>query len=188
MVTPAPVTAYALKSAGVGNERSARFVLAMITPDLRDESPLHTRRLYKYLTALNGEHIQGQLVSERSCGRPIFGLCRSKIRFGAVSCGEAVRSGGSLVLVDQAAEEALTPDSVGLEVGDGGRGGRFGAVRGQLLPGLVGTVPVVVPEVFGQGCASVGLVVDQHAVEELSAESAHDSLSQIAFALGACGG
>ena len=66
-----------------------------------------------------------------------------------MSCGEAVRSGGSLVLVDQASEEALTPDPVVLEVGDGGRGGRFGVVRGQLLPGLVGTVPVVVPEVFG---------------------------------------
>jgi hypothetical protein len=77
-------------------------------------------------------------------------LCRSKIRFGAVSCGEAVRSGASLVQVDQASQEALTPDPVGLEVGDGGRSGRFGAVRGQLLPGLVRTVPVVVPEVFGQ--------------------------------------
>ncbi|MGW7547122.1 hypothetical protein ACWGKQ_39380 [Streptomyces sp. NPDC054770] len=42
----------------------------MTTPDLRDESPLHTRRPCKYLTALNGVHIQGQLVSERSA-RPV---------------------------------------------------------------------------------------------------------------------
>lgn len=55
MVIPVPVTAYALTLAVDGNERSARSVRAMTTPDLRDESPLHTRRLYKYLTALNGE-------------------------------------------------------------------------------------------------------------------------------------
>ncbi|MFG2832351.1 hypothetical protein ACGFWI_33640 [Streptomyces sp. NPDC048434] len=65
MVTPVPVTAYALTLTVDGNERSARSVLAMTTPDLRGESPLHTRRLDKYLTALNGEHIQGQLISER---------------------------------------------------------------------------------------------------------------------------
>ncbi|MFF0201950.1 hypothetical protein [Streptomyces sp. NPDC005017] len=75
MVTPVPVTAYALTLAVDGKERPARSVLAMTTPDLRDESPLHTRRLYKYLTGLNGERIRGQLVSERSAhpvnpGRP----------------------------------------------------------------------------------------------------------------------
>jgi hypothetical protein len=63
------------------------------------------------------------------------GLCRSKIRFGGARCGDAVRSGGVVVLVDQVAQDGLSPDPVGLEVGDGGRGGRFGAVRGQLLPG-----------------------------------------------------
>jgi hypothetical protein len=119
-------------------------------------------------------------------------VCRSKIRFGAVSCGEAVRSCASLVLVDQASEEALTPDPVGVEVGDGGRGGRggrgggFGAVRGRLLPGLVGAVPVVVPEVFGQDCASVGLVVDMRS--RSSRRRVPTALSRIAFALGACGG
>lgn len=55
MVTPVPVSAYAPTLAVDCNERSLRSVLAMTAPDLRDESPLHTRRLYKRLTALNGE-------------------------------------------------------------------------------------------------------------------------------------
>jgi hypothetical protein len=57
-------------------------------------------------------------------------LCRLKIRFGTVSCGDAVRLGGVVVLVDEAVEDGLSSDSVGLEVGDGCRGGRFGAFRG----------------------------------------------------------
>ncbi len=57
-------------------------------------------------------------------------LSRSKIRFGAVSCGGVVRSGGALVLVDQSSEDGLSSDRVSLEVGDGGRGGWFGAVWG----------------------------------------------------------
>jgi hypothetical protein len=47
-----------------------------------------------------------------------------------VSCGDAARSGSVTVFVYQAAEEGLLPDAMGLEVGDGGRGGRFGAVWG----------------------------------------------------------
>jgi hypothetical protein len=49
-------------------------------------------------------------------------LCRSKIRFGGARCGDAVRSGGVVVFVDQAAQDGLPLDPVGLEVGDGGRG------------------------------------------------------------------
>lgn len=57
-------------------------------------------------------------------------VCRSKIRFGPVNCGDAARSGSVTVFVYQAAENGLSPDAMGLEVGDGGRDGRFGAVWG----------------------------------------------------------
>jgi hypothetical protein len=53
-----------------------------------------------------------------------------------------------MVLVDQAVEDGLPSDSVGLQVGVADRGGRCGALRWQLLPGLVGPVLVVVVEVF----------------------------------------
>jgi transposase len=45
---------------------------------------------------------------------PLGILCRSELRFGPVSCGDAVRSGSVAVLVDQAVQDALSPDSVGL--------------------------------------------------------------------------
>ncbi|MGW4025652.1 hypothetical protein [Streptomyces sp. NPDC005009] len=83
MVTPVPVTTYALTLAVYGNERSTHSVLAVTAPDLRDESPLCTRCLYKYLTAPNGEHIHGAqpVISDvrqnRSKLRPLGGtqLC-----------------------------------------------------------------------------------------------------------------
>ncbi len=55
-------------------------------------------------------------------------LCRSKIRFSSVSCGDAVRSGSVTVFVYQTVEDRLSLDSMGLEVGNSGRDGRFGAV------------------------------------------------------------
>lgn len=57
-------------------------------------------------------------------------LCRSEIRTGAVSCGDGVRSGGAVVVVDQAAEDWSLLYPVRLEVGDGGRVGWFVAGRG----------------------------------------------------------
>ncbi|MGW5733649.1 MULTISPECIES: hypothetical protein [Streptomyces] len=55
--------------------------------------------------------------------RPIGILCRSKMRFRSARCGDAVPSGGVVVLVDQAPQDGPSPDPVGLEVGHGGRGG-----------------------------------------------------------------
>lgn len=57
-------------------------------------------------------------------------VCRSKIRFSPVSCGDAARSGSVTVFVYQAVEDGLSPDAMGLQVGDSGRGGWFGAVWG----------------------------------------------------------
>jgi hypothetical protein len=73
----------------------------------------------------------------------------SKIRFDAVRCGDAIRSGSVSVLIDQAAEDGPSSDPMRLEVDDGGRGGWCSAVRGQLLPSLMGTMLVVVPHVLG---------------------------------------
>jgi hypothetical protein len=68
---------------------------------------------------------------KRVVTKPELGiLCRSKIRFGAVTCADVVGSGGVLVLVDHASEDGLSSNPAGLEVGDGGRGGRLVAVRG----------------------------------------------------------
>ena len=81
----------------------------------------------------------------RSCfTTPIFRtftVCRSKIRFGPVSCGDAVRSGSVVVvLVDQAVDDvgALDP---------GGHIDRLGGLvqRRSLFPRLVWPMTVVMP-------------------------------------------
>jgi hypothetical protein len=48
----------------------------------------------------------------------------------AVTCVDVVGSGSALVLVDEAAEDGLSSNLVGLEVGDSGRGGRLVDVGG----------------------------------------------------------
>jgi hypothetical protein len=84
-------------------------------------------------------------------------------------CGDAIRSGRVAVLVDQAAEDGPSSDPVGLEVGDGGRGGWSVTVRRELAPGLARTVRVVVLELLVEDRLGVGLVVDQDLVEDFAA-------------------
>jgi hypothetical protein len=97
-----------------------------------------------------------------------FPLCRSKIRFSAVSCSDTGWSSSAVVLVDQAAEYGVSSDPVGFKVGDGCCGRRPGGLRRQLLPGLVGAMPVVVLDVCGEHGMGVGFVEDQDPIEKLA--------------------
>jgi hypothetical protein len=62
-----------------------------------------------------------------------------------------------------------------------------GLSRCELAEGTVWPGGVVVPQVFGQHLAQVVLIDDQQPVEELP-RRVPMILSQMAFALGACGG
>ncbi|MDF2258833.1 hypothetical protein [Streptantibioticus ferralitis] len=73
-------------------------------------------------------------ASSLSCSAPLRTLCRPNIRFAAVTCGDAIRSGSVVVLVDETAQDGMPSDPVGLKVADHCRSGRFGAVWGRLLP------------------------------------------------------
>ncbi len=73
-----------------------------------------------------------------------------------------------VVLVDQAAEDGFSSDAVGLEVVGGVRWGSVRAVRWELLPGLVGAVFVVVPDVLSEDGVGVGLVDDEDSVEDFA--------------------
>jgi len=109
-------------------------------------------------------------------------LWGSEMRFG-VSRGQLR---GDVVLVGEAAEDLLAADPV---LGEVDRFWRTGACLGwcELAEGAVRPGGVVVPQVLGQPPAQVLLVDDQQPVEELPGQVPMN-LSQIAFALGACGG
>src|ERR1019366_373933 len=85
-------------------------------------------------------------------------------------------SGGSLVFVDQAAEDPFSADPAGAGVccGDAGSGAR---VRDALVDALMGAGGVVMLLVFGQDGAQVRLVQDQGPVEELTAQGANQALA-----------
>jgi hypothetical protein len=106
----------------------------------------------------------------------------SEIRFG-VSCGQ---SGGDVVLVGESAEDLLPADP---ELGEVDRFRRPGISlsRGELAEGTVRPGSVIVPQVLGQRSSQVVLIDDQDPVQELP-RRVPTSRSQIAFALGACGG
>ena len=57
----------------------------------------------------------------------------------------------------------------------------------ELAEGAVRPGSVIVPQVFGQRPSQMMLIDDQQPVEEFPAQGV-DDLSQMAFALGACGG
>ncbi len=86
----------------------------------------------------------------------------------------------------ESAEDLLPADPVPCEVDGLGRPGT-GLGRGELAEGTVRPGSVVVPQVLGQHPAQVVLIDDQHPVEDLPAQGAV-IFSQMAFALGACGG
>jgi hypothetical protein len=85
-----------------------------------------------------------------------------------VSCSDTGWSSSAVVLVDQAAEYGVSSDPVGFKVGDGCCGRRPGGLRRQLLPGLVGAMPVVVLDVCGEHGMGVGFVEDQDPIEKLA--------------------
>jgi hypothetical protein len=97
-----------------------------------------------------------------------------------------MRSGGDVVLVGESAEDLLPADPVL------GKVDRFRRTcvclgRGELAEGTVRPAGAVMPQVPGQHPSQVALIDDQQPVEDLPAQGAM-ILSQIAFALGACGG
>ena len=94
-------------------------------------------------------------------------------------------SGGDLVLVCEPAEDLFPADPVLGEVDLRWPGAGLG--RGELAKRTVRPGCVVVAQVFGQHPAQVVLIDDQQPVEE-SRRRVLIILSQIAFALGACGG
>jgi hypothetical protein len=95
------------------------------------------------------------------CAVPILGAWR-------VTCGFADRSGGSSVLVDDAAEESRSPyraagsDDVWVVVGR------------PLSETLVWTVVVEVVLIVGEHGTGVSLVVDQHLVGALGSDAANE--------------
>jgi hypothetical protein len=96
----------------------------------------------------------------------------------AVSCGfpltallSVVRPGRSAVFADQAAEDLPALDPCG-DINDVG----WSAQRGFLLQALVRTVLVIVPGVFGQDLAEMPPAGDQHVIQALAAQRAHEPL------------
>jgi hypothetical protein len=85
-------------------------------------------------------------------------------------------SGGSLVLVDQAAQDQSSADLAGAKVGCGDA--RTGiSARDALADALMGTGGVLVLLVLGRYGAQVGLVEDQDLVEELPAQGTDQALA-----------
>src|SRR5882757_6823321 len=85
-------------------------------------------------------------------------------------------SGGSLVFVDQAAQDWFSADlaRAGVGCGDAGTGA---IVRDALADALVGTGGVVMLLVLGQNRSQVRLVQDQGPVEDLTAQGADEALA-----------
>ena len=81
--------------------------------------------------------------------------------------------GRSAVFADQAAEDLPALDPGGDIDGVAGL-----AQRGFLLQALVRTVAVIVPGVLGQDLAEVPLAEDQHVVQALAAQRAHEPLRE----------
>jgi hypothetical protein len=100
----------------------------------------------------------------------VWHLCRSKIG-SSFDLGLLRFSGGSLVFVDQAAEDRFSADlaRAGVCWSDAGSGARVldALVDALMWPGGVVTLPVL-----SQDCAQVCLVQDQGPVEELAARGA----------------
>jgi hypothetical protein len=94
-------------------------------------------------------------------------------------------SGGSLVLIDQAAQDRFSADLPRAGVGCGDSGSRAG-VRDALADALMGTGGVVVLLVLGQDGAQVRLVKDQGPVEEFPRRRVPMRRSQVAFIRGVC--
>src|ERR1019366_1016237 len=93
--------------------------------------------------------------------------------------------GGDLVLMRESAEDLFPADPVVGEVDR--RWPRVSLSWCELAEGAVRPGAVVMPQVLGQHLAQVVLIDDQQPVQELPARVPM-TLSQIAFALGACGG
>jgi len=102
----------------------------------------------------------------------------SRIR--AVDLGFVAASGGSDVLIDEAAQDRFSSDSLGIEVGHGDAGHVVQAAGDALGDALVRLGCVVVRLVFGQDGAQMALCENQQAVGQLAAQGA-GGRSQIAF-------
>jgi len=96
----------------------------------------------------------------------------SRIR--AVDLGFVAASGGSDVLIDEAAQDRFSSDSLGIEVGHGDAGHVVQAAGDALGDALVRLGCVVVRLVFGQDGAQMPLAEDQEPVQELAAQGADE--------------
>ena len=94
-------------------------------------------------------------------------------------------SGGDLVLVRESAGDLFPADPVLSEIDLRWPG--VSLSRCELAEGTVRPAGVVVQQVLGQHPAQMMLIDDQQPVQDLPAQGAMIG-SQIAFALGACGG
>ena len=103
-------------------------------------------------------------------------LCRSRIGFWVVSCVFWV-SGGSHVLVDQAAQDRFSADLASVEVPCGDAGRLVFSVGDALADPLMRAGGVVVLLIPGQDGAQVGFAEDRHPVQEFAAQRADEALT-----------
>ena len=86
-------------------------------------------------------------------------------------------SGGSHVLVDQAAQDRFSADLESVEVPCRDAGRMVFSVGDALADSLVRAGGVVVLLILGQDGAQVGFAEDQHAVQEFAAQRADEPLT-----------
>jgi hypothetical protein len=95
-------------------------------------------------------------------------------RIRTVDLGFVAASGGSDVLIDEAAQDRFSSDSLGIEVCHGDAGHVVQAAGDALGDALVRPGCVVVRLVFGQDGAQMPLAEDQEPVQELAAQGADE--------------
>ena len=97
-------------------------------------------------------------------------------RIRLVTC-ELVRSGGTRVLVDQAAQDGSSADPFAVEVGNGDTVTVVFTVGDALGDALVRPGCVVVRLILGQHGPQMRFTENEHAVEELSAQGTDQALA-----------
>jgi hypothetical protein len=102
---------------------------------------------------------------------PIFEPVPLENRIRLLACGFVEASGGSAIFVDQPVQYGFSADSLDIEV-DCCDAGNFALIAGNPLgDALMRPGRVVVGLVLDQDGAQMRLTEDQHAVEELAAQS-----------------
>src|SRR6266516_7593840 len=86
-------------------------------------------------------------------------------------------SGGSHVLVDQAAQDRFSVDLASVESLCRGAGRMVFSVGDALVDALMRAGRVVVLLVIGQDGAQVGLAQDEHAIKEFTAQGSDEALT-----------